>query len=241
MQQPIPIFCGFDPREAAGYATFCQSVLERSSHPVAFIPLHEPMLSGFKGQRDGSNAFIYSRFLIPHIQNYNGWAIFADACDMMCLDDIAKLWEMRSAFHFNKAVAVVKHDYKTRHKRKYVGTPMEADNANYPRKNWSSLMLWNCGHFANQRLTPEVVTESPGSFLHRFQWLADEQIGELPHEWNSLAGEQDLACASLIHYTLGMPGFWNYRNCDGAAHWHRAHRNATNVEGENETIMKRFG
>lgn len=232
MSQPIQIYCGYDPREAAGYATFCQSVIERSSVPVAFIPLHGPMLQGFDGQKDGTNAFIYSRFLIPYLQHYTGWAIFADAADMVVLDDIAKLWAMRDQYQFNKALAVVKHDYKTKHGRKYIGTPMEAENLDYPGKNRSSLMLWNCAHYANRRLTPELVRESPGSFLHRFQWCSDDQVGELPPEWNALAMEQDISLASLVHYTLGSPGFSHYKHCDGAEHFHRAYRNATHMIGE---------
>jgi hypothetical protein len=230
MQQPIPLYVGFDQREAACYHTFCQSVLERASVPVAFIPLHTPMIEHFDGQKDGTNAFIYSRFLIPYLQHFRGWAIFADG-DMTCLDDIAKLWAMREQFSFNKALAVVKHDYKTKHPRKYIGTPMEADNADYPGKNRSSLILWNCEHYANRRLTPELVKESPGSFLHRFQWCGEDQIGDLPKEWNALAGEQDLSGASLIHHTLGAPGFEHYRDSDGARHWHKARKNAMNMIG----------
>lgn len=232
MKESVRIYCGYDPRESAGYHVFCQSVMDRASIPCAFIPLHKSMLNGFDGQRDGTNAFIYSRFLVPYYENYRGWAIFADACDMTVVDDIAKLWALREQFAFNKAVAVVKHDYRTKHKRKYIGTPMEADNADYPRKNWSSLMLWNCAHSANMRLTPEVVASSPGSFLHRFQWLAEEQIGELPPEWNALAMEQDISAASLIHFTAGVPGFSHYKNCDGADHWHRAYKNMTHLETE---------
>jgi lipopolysaccharide biosynthesis glycosyltransferase len=229
MQQPIPLFVGFDPREAACYHTFCQSVLERASVPVSFIPLHAPLIGGFDGQRDGTNAFIYSRFLVPFIQNYRGWAIFADG-DMVCLDDIAKLWALREENCFNKALCVVKHDYKTKFPRKYIGTPMESENLDYPGKNRSSVILWNCEHYANRRLTPELVSESPGSFLHRFQWLNDEQIGSLPNEWNALAGEQDIAAASLVHFTLGAPGFTHYKYCDGADHWHRSYKKMTHME-----------
>jgi hypothetical protein len=232
VKETAVLYCGFDPREAAGYHTFVQSVLDKATIPVSFIPLHKPMIEDFDGQRDGTNAFIYSRFLVPYLQNFRGWALFADASDMVMCDDIAKLWNMRSAYHFNKAVAVVKHDYRTKHSRKYIGTPMESDNADYPRKNWSSLMLFNCAHFANMRLTPEVVADSPGSFLHRFQWLADEQIGALPPEWNMLSGEQDISAASLVHYTIGSPGFKHYASCDGADHFHRAKKHALNMAGE---------
>ncbi len=232
MQFPVPIFCGFDPREAAGYHVFCQSVIERSSVPVSFIPLHGPMLQGFDGQRDGTNAFIYSRFLVPSLMGYSGWAIFVDASDMVVLDDIALLWAERENNYFNKAVAVVKHDYKTRNPRKYIGTPMESANLDYPGKNRSSVILWNCGHYANRRLTPELVMESPGSFLHRFQWLEDQQIGDLPPQWNALSEEQDISCASLVHFTVGSPGFSHYARCDGADHFHRARKNAMHMVGE---------
>lgn len=227
MKQVIPLYIGADPRESAGLHVFIQSVMGRSRSPVAFVPLHKPMLEGFDGQRDGTNAFIYSRFLVPHLQRYEGWAIFADGSDMVAVDDIAELWKFRDD---RFAVQVVKHSYKTKHDRKYIGTPMEARNDDYPRKNWSSLILWNCGHVANRRLTPELVQESPGSFLHRFQWLADEQIGDIPAEWNVLVGEQDTAGASLLHHTLGIPGFNHYRHCDASEHWHREMKKVTHVE-----------
>lgn len=228
MSHAIPLYIGYDPREAACFHVFAQSVIERASVPVAFHPLHARALSGFDGQRDGSNAFIYSRFLVPYLQNFHGWAIFADG-DMVCLEDIARLWALRDE---NKAVCVVPHDYKTKNPRKYIGTPMESDNLDYPGKNRSSVILWNCGHYANRILSPEFIQESPGSFLHRFQWLKDEQIGTLPAEWNALALEQDLSLASLVHYTCGAPGFKHYQHCDGAEHWHRARKNAFHMVGE---------
>jgi hypothetical protein len=146
---------------------------------------------------------------------------------MACLDDIANLWALRD---LTKAVCVVKHDYRTKHSRKYIGTDMESDNRDYPRKNWSSVILWNCGHFSHQVLTPESVAKSQGSFLHRFGWLKDDQIGELPGQWNALAEEQDISCASLVHYTVGIPAFNHYRFCDGADHWHRARKTAMRAD-----------
>jgi lipopolysaccharide biosynthesis glycosyltransferase len=224
----IPLYVGFDPREAACYHVFTQSVIERSSQPVAFIPLHAPLLQNFDGQQDGTNAFIYSRFLVPYLSGYDGFALFVDG-DMVVLDDIAKLWALRDP---SKAIQVVKHDYKTKHPRKYIGTPLEADNLDYPGKNRSSVILYNCGHPKNRRLTRELVAEAGGQFLHRFSWLADDDIGELPEDWNVLVGEQDASLASLLHYTLGAPGFTHYQNCDGAEHWHRAKRSALRMIGE---------
>jgi len=231
MSHAIPFYLGYDPREAACYHVCAQSVLDKASVPVAFHPLASKMLGGFDGQKDGTNAFIYSRFLVPYLQNYTGWAIFADG-DMVLVEDIAKLWALREDFVVDKAVAVVKHDYKTKNPRKYLGTPMEADNLDYPGKNRSSVILWNCGHMANRILTPEFVAESPGSFLHRFSWLNESQIAELPPEWNALSLEQDVSLASLIHYTCGSPGLSAYRNCPGAEHWHRARKNAMRMIGE---------
>jgi hypothetical protein len=117
-------------------------------------------------------------------------------------------------------VMVVKHDYHTRHRRKLIGTPMECDNSDYPRKNWSSLILWNCGHPMNRILSTEFVSESPGSVLHRFQWLPDDLIGEIPSEWNHLVGESPMTPdAALVHFTAGAPCFTHHRKCDYSSEW----------------------
>ena len=217
----INLYVGFDPREAVAYHVFSQSVIENSSAPVAIHPLALHMLKDYsETHKDGSNAFIYSRFLIPHLQSYNGWAIFCDG-DMACLGDISKLWDMRDE---TKAVMVVKHNYRSKQKRKYIGTTMETHNADYPRKNWSSVMLWNCSHPSNALLTPHYVMASPGSTLHQFKHLGDEEIGELPKEWNHLVTEQEPnEQAKLLHYTLGVAGIEHYENCERAQDWHDAH------------------
>jgi hypothetical protein len=214
----IPLYVGYDYRESIAYHAFCQSVISRASQPVAFIPLHGPMLANFDGQQDGTNAFIFSRYLVPFLTGYTGWAMFADG-DMVVQDDIAKLWNLRDEKY---AVQVVKHDYTTKHPRKYVGTTLENANVDYPRKNWSSVILWNCGHPSNRILTRDYVAEAGGSVLHRFQWLAEYEIGGLPSGWNWLVGEYPKAEASLLHYTLGVPGMPHYANCDGAEAWRRA-------------------
>lgn len=209
----VTVVVGFDQREAVAYHTFCQSVLEKASLPVQFIPLAENTLSGYKETHtDGSNRFIYSRFLTPYLTGFWGWAIFADG-DMVCQTDIKELW---SLIDETKAVQVVKHDYQTKAHVKYLGNK----NENYPRKNWSSLILWNCGHPANRVLTPKFIQEQTGAYLHRFTWLDDSQIGALPKEWNWLAIEyEDNAQAKLIHYTLGTPCFKDYRDTLMSEHW----------------------
>ena len=204
MDNTISIVVGFDQRESIAYHVFCQSVLERASLPIRFIPLSDNLVKKYKETHlDGSNQFIYSRFLTPYLSEYKGWAIFADG-DMVCQADITDLWNLRDE---SKAVQVVKHDYKTKAQIKYLGNK----NENYPRKNWSSVILWNCEHPTNRLLTPDFIQSQPGSFLHRFSWLSDELIGELPMEWNWLAIEYpENPEAKIIHYTLGTPCFKDY-------------------------------
>jgi hypothetical protein len=213
----IPICIGYDERESIAYHVLEQSIIDKCSQPVSIIPLVSRMLKDFDGQRDGTNAFIYSRFLVPELMDYQGWAVYMDS-DMLLRDDLAKLWSLRDE---TKAVMVVQHDYQTRHHRKLIGTPMECDNQEYPRKNWSSMILWNCGHSQNRILNREFVSEAPGSVLHRFQWLQDDLIGSISEDWNFLVGESPkMPDAKLVHFTLGAPCFEHYRKCDYANEWH---------------------
>lgn len=215
--KPIPVFVGYDPREAVAYHTCANSIIRHASRPVAIIPLALNLFDDYKETHtDGSNHFIYSRFLVPHLMEYTGHAIFIDG-DMIVRSDIVELWEQRDA---TKDVQVVKHDYQTRMTEKYLGAP----NENYPRKNWSSVILWNCNSFPNRRLTPDFVQQSTGSFLHRFTWLDDERIGELPREWNWLPDEYGPnPDAKLLHYTLGTPCFHEFATTPMADEWHREH------------------
>jgi lipopolysaccharide biosynthesis glycosyltransferase len=213
----IRVAIGFDQRESVAYHTFAQSILEKASAPVSFTPLVLSALPGYQETHtDGSNTFIYSRFLTPWLFDYSGWAIFADG-DMICLSDIAELWNLRDE---SKAVHVVKHDYKTKAYDKYLGNK----NADYPRKNWSSVILWNCAHPKHKILSPEFVMKQTGAFLHRFSWLEDQDIGELPREWNWLTTEYpDNYSAKLLHYTLGTPCFKDYAQSDMSDVWHQTH------------------
>jgi hypothetical protein len=224
--KPINIIVGFDQREAIAYHVFCQSVLERASKPVCFIPLAKNTLNFYNEMhKDGSNEFIYSRFLTPFLCNFDGQAIFADG-DMIVNADIV---ELINQFDPSKAVQVVKHNYETKANVKYLGNK----NENYPRKNWSSLILWNCSHEANKILTPEFIQDKPGSYIHRFSWLNDSLIGELPIEWNWLATEyDDNDQAKNIHYTLGTPCFSEYKNSSMSNYWWKVYNSSKNgIEG----------
>jgi lipopolysaccharide biosynthesis glycosyltransferase len=210
----IPIFIGFDPREAIAFHVCSNSIIRHSTSPVAITPLALNNLQSYRETHsDGSNQFIYSRFLVPHLMGYRGWALFIDG-DMLLRADISELWALRDD---TKAVMCVHHDYKTRAKAKYLG----ARNEDYPRKNWSSVVLWNCDHPANRQVTPEFVMRSSGAQLHRFTWLEDVLIGELPKVWNWLPDEFDENdSAKLLHFTLGTPCFHEYASSPMANEWH---------------------
>lgn len=211
----IPVFVGYDPREAIAFHVCVNSIIRHASQPVQIIPVALNLFKDYsETHTDGSNHFIYTRFLVPHLMNYQGWAIFIDG-DMIVRTDITELWNLRDE---TKDVLVVKHDYKTKMKEKYLGSK----NEDYPRKNWSSVILWNCGNSPNKTLTPEFVQKSTGAELHRFTWLDDSRIGELPKEWNWLPDEYgENSNAKLLHYTLGTPCFQEFANTPMGNEWHR--------------------
>ena len=196
MNEIIDLAVGFDQREAVAYHTFVQSVVEKSSIPVRFLPLNMNSLSSYsETHNDGSNDFIYSRFLVPFLVGFKGWVIYADG-DMICVEDIKKLWNLRND---KFAVQVVQHNYETKVTEKYWGNK----NENYPRKNWSSLVLWNCEHEKHKILTPDFIQKQTGAFLHRFNWLEDKDIGSIDLKWNWLALEyEEKNDVNLIHYTI---------------------------------------
>jgi lipopolysaccharide biosynthesis glycosyltransferase len=214
MSKVLRVFVGYDGEvEPVAYHAFCQSVIENSSVPVSFTPLALNTLKDYKeNHTDGSNAFIYSRFLVPYLCDYEGIAIFCDG-DMICAGDIAELAEYTNK-EPDKAVFVVKHDYKTKHPVKYLGNK----NEDYPRKNWSSVIVFNNKY--HKELTLDAVMSNSGKYLHRFSWLNDEQIGELPIEWNYLESEYEQRDnIKLIHYTIGTPCFEGYEDTPNAYHW----------------------
>jgi hypothetical protein len=211
----IPVFIGYDPREAVAYSVLAHSIQARASRPVSVAPL---MLSQLKGvltrERHPlqSTDFSFSRFLTPHLSGYSGWSVFMD-CDMLMLEDIARLWALRDDRY---AVMVVKHHHVPRETVKFLGEPQ----TKYEKKNWSSVMLFNnarCG-----ALTPDYVNRASGLELHQFKWLAnDELIGALPERWNHLVGyNAPRKDAALVHFTLGGPYFEDYRSCENAKEWH---------------------
>jgi hypothetical protein len=222
--KPIPVFVGYDPREAIAYHVCANSIIRNASAPVAIIPVALNLFTDYKETHgDNSNHFVYTRFLVPYLMDFRGRAIFIDG-DMVVRGDIIELYESLQTAH---DVAVVKHDYKTRMPVKYMGAP----NEDYPRKNWSSVIVWDCQSFPNRRLTPDFVQKQPGSFLHRFSWIDDDRIQALPPEWNWLPDELgENTEAKLLHYTLGTPCFHEFADTTQAAEWHSEHGLAQHCE-----------
>ena len=215
--KPIPVFVGYDPREAIAYHVCVNSIIRNASAPVAIIPVALNLFTDYKETHgDNSNHFVYTRFLVPYLMDFKGRAIFIDG-DMVVRGDIIELYESLKTAH---DVAVVKHDYKTRMPVKYMGAP----NEDYPRKNWSSVIVWDCQSYPNRRLTPDFVQKQPGSFLHRFSWIDDDRIQALPIEWNWLPDELgENTQAKLLHYTLGTPCFHEFTDTTQAEEWHSEH------------------
>jgi len=215
----IRLFVGWDDREQVGSHIFDSSVVHNSSLPVSITHLKKSAVQNLYGQQieDGTNAFTLSRFMVPALCDYLGWAIFADGADMLCRGDIAELWAQRNS---NYAVQVVKHDYKTRNPRKYIGTKMEADNRDYERKNWASLMLMNCGHHVWRGMTPAIIASKPMLSTLQFEGFDNRDIGSLSAEWNWMVDEQGPnPDAKIIHWTAGVPGFEHYAATPHSDEW----------------------
>ncbi|WP_353079256.1 glycosyltransferase [Synechococcus lacustris] len=226
----IPIFIGYDSRETVGYHVLAHSLLARSSQPLAITPIALNNLAAiFKRPRDPlqSTDFSFSRFLVPHLSNYQGWSIFMDG-DMLCQGDIAELWNLRDDRY---AMMCIQHDYTSKETTKFLGEKQTS----YHRKNWSSLMLFNNARC--QKLTPHAVETESGLWLHQFHWLEDQEIGAIPATWNHLVGVYPKAPTTpkLIHYTLGGPHFNECRDCDYAPEWFTELEHAT-FSAQKETV-----
>ena len=211
---PIRVYIGYDSSEVAAFHTLSQSIMEQTSEPTSIVPINLTQLGRYYHRPPhqlAATEFSFSRFLVPYLSGFQGWAIFMD-CDMLCRTDLAELWALQNEQY---AVQVVKHEHKPVNKIKF--------NANvqtrYEKKNWSSVMLMNCRQC--DALTLEYVNSATGLHLHQFKWLNNEAlIGELPGTWNHLVGydlyDQD---AKLVHFTEGGPYFSAYRDCDYAEEW----------------------
>ena len=210
----INIFIGYDNKEKVAYNVLSHSIIQNSTKPVAITPIAlNNLKDDFVRERNAlsSTEFSFSRFMIPHLMNYQGWALFMD-CDMLMFEDISKLWRMRDD---SKAIQVCKHDYIPKESKKFLGQVQ----TKYEKKNWSSFMLMNCKKCTT--LTPDYVNKASGLELHQFKWLeGDHLIGDLPLEWNWLVGEYEYKeDINNVHYTKGGPWFEEYAKCDYSQDW----------------------
>lgn len=231
---PLPVFIGYDRREAIAFDVCRFSLLRHASIPLHVQALRQDELRArglYRRQallRDGqrvdavdgrpfSTEFSFTRFLVPALCGYDGWALFVD-CDFLFLADVA---ELPACADDGKAAMVCRQIHVPAE-----NTKMDAQvQTTYRRKNWSSLMLLNCGHPAVKALTVDAVNERPGSWLHGFDWLDDADIGDLPHAWNWIAGVTSGA-PRAVHYTAGGPWFPAYTETAYAREWRDAYAQA---------------
>jgi lipopolysaccharide biosynthesis glycosyltransferase len=212
----IRVFIGYDSHETVAFHVLSHSIHARASHPVAITPLMLTELKdSFTRERNNlqSTEFSFSRFLVPYLSGYEGWSLFCD-CDMLMLDDIAKLWALRDD---RFAVQVVKHNHVPQEDIKF----LNQTQTKYEKKNWSSVILFN--NAKCKALTVDYANTASGLELHQFKWLGDDNlIGEIPHRWNHLVDydpQVPVEQLSFIHYTEGGPYFEAYKNCGYADLW----------------------
>jgi len=219
----LKVFVGYDTREDISFQV-CEHSILRHNIGIDTVEI-KPLIQDDLRKRNlywrdvdklGSTEFTFTRFLIPALMNYKGWALFCDS-DIVFLENVSNLFQLVNDKY---AVMCVKHVHNPQ-----VGLKMDGrQQLQYPRKNWSSVVLWNCGHPSNQNLTVDVINaeDTTGKYLHRFAWLEDEEIGSLPHEWNWLVGwyrEPKDGKPKALHYTEGGPWFKNYRDCEYNQIW----------------------
>jgi lipopolysaccharide biosynthesis glycosyltransferase len=213
------VFIGYDSREDIAFRVCESSIRKHSKIPIDVWPIkQQEMRERNLYWRDhdplASTEFSFTRFLTPHLAGYKGWVLFCD-CDFFFRKDISGL---RDYMDPEKAVMVVKHEYNPPEKIKMDGKVQ----TQYTRKNWSSFMLINCEHPSVQALTPDVVNRQTGLYLHRFQWLENKHIGELPMTYNYLEGwhtKQDCEDPIAVHFTRGGPWFKDYMQVEYGDEW----------------------
>ena len=219
MSDDLKVFIGWDSREPIAYEVARHTLLDKATCPVEVVPIKLSDLvarGAYTREVDplASTEFTYSRFFTPWLAGFQGWALFCD-CDFLFFGDVAELETYRDD---SKAVLCVQHDYRPKADVKMDGKVQTT----YPRKNWSSFMLFNCAHPSTRKLTPELINRESGAFLHRMQWASDEEIGALPVDWNWLEGWNEKPASGFpnaVHFTSGGPWFKDWQDVDYAREW----------------------
>jgi hypothetical protein len=211
---PTRVYLGFDANEIVACCVARESIIRRTPnadvHRISRLSLGAHYTRPTSCQPgtgrlwdDISDApmstdHAIARFFVPWLCDYTGWAIFMDG-DVLCqanLDVLLAYADPAIALH------CVQHPPLLAEGAKKDGAAQLA----YPRKNWSSVMLFNCGHPANRQLDLHTLNSLPGRDLHRFCWLQDAEIGALDPKWNYLVNvNEPLDNPAIVHFTLGVP------------------------------------
>lgn len=217
------IFIGYTSYQDVVFQVAKHSIERRSPdvrcYPIIQKSLRELGIYTRDVDQKAATEFSITRFLTPWLAGFHGWVLFCDN-DVLALADVNELFSLVDDKY---ALMCVKHQYQPVEALKLDGR----QQYNYPRKNWSSVVLWNCSHPKNKIITPELVNEVSPSFLHRFMWLEDNEIGELPHCWNWLVNwhkEPQDGSPKLLHFTEGGPYFRRYQECDYGDLWREEYR-----------------
>jgi lipopolysaccharide biosynthesis glycosyltransferase len=237
IEHPLRCFIGWDSKEPIAFSVAVSSLIRHASHPLIITPLVQDHLRSeglYTRERKPNEAteFSLTRFLTPHLSEYQGFSVFMD-CDVLVQTDIYDLLFYPMAYP-GKAIYVCHHDYIPKDLIKFDGH----EQATYPRKNHSSVMLFD--NAKCHSLTPEYVNAASGLELHRFHWLAERQIGHLPLDWNWLVGEYPPnPDAKILHFTNGTPCFHDYATCDHAEDWWDEYRRMLAPARATEQAMAR--
>lgn len=244
--KPFNIYIGFDSREAVAYDVCEYSIKSRAKRPINISPLKHRelrkkglfkrpwrfenstgiMVDGMD-EKPFSTEFSHTRFLIPELNQFEGWALFMD-CDMIFQCDVSELLAMADPKY---AVMLVKHNHRPKEQNKMDDQPQ----SQYHRKNWSSFVLWNCSHPSNKKLNASIVNTMTGTDLHAFTWLQDFEIGHLGFEWNWIEGiSPGNIIPKVIHYTLGGPWFKEWQDVLYADKWLQDYKRMTRA---NEGVL----
>ena len=211
----LTVAIGYDHRESIAFHVLAHSIMRRASGPVRIVPVNLDNLPGYTRPRSPfqSTDFTYARFLTPSLAEDNEVSIFMD-CDMLCLGDVYELKALAKS-DLRSDVLVVKHDYVPKTEGKFLGQVQTP----YPKKNWSSVMVFNGHRQPVKDLQYGIVNTADAMYLHQFGWA--KQVGELPPEWNHLVGEYTPnPDAKLVHFTLGGPWFSGYAHCEYSTEWY---------------------
>ena len=218
LQSVLKVFVGYDSREDIAWQVCRHSLLRHAKRPIKVHAIRQAELRAqgvYTRPHDAkaSTEFSLTRFLTPHLAAYDGWSVFVD-CDTLFLSDVT---DLLAEISDDRAIYVVKHEYTPHNTIKMDGKQQHI----YPRKNWSSFVLFNGAHPSVQALTPEVVNASSPIDLHRFAWTSDDAIGALSSDWNFLVGDYRTPAKTpkMIHYTNGGPWFDNWQDVDFADLW----------------------